>query len=88
MAKPQLLLLDEPAAGLNDSETKQLIQVLYNIRDMGYTILLVEHHMGLVMEVSDSIVVMNNGHKIAEGNALEISNHPEVIKAYIGEEDF
>lgn len=88
MANPKLLLLDEPAAGLNDSETKQLVQVLYNIRDMGYTLLLVEHHMELVMDVSDSIVVMNNGQKIAEGNAQEISNHPEVIKAYLGEDDF
>jgi branched-chain amino acid transport system ATP-binding protein len=87
MAEPKLLLLDEPAAGLNDSETQQLIQVLSKIREMGVTILLVEHHMGLVMTVSDSIVVMNNGIKIAEGNAEEIQNNRNVIEAYIGEDE-
>jgi branched-chain amino acid transport system ATP-binding protein len=87
MAKPKLLLLDEPAAGLNDSETKNLVGVLREIRQMGITILLVEHHMGLVMEVSDDIVVMNNGKKIAQGGPEEINRNDDVIHAYMGEED-
>ncbi|MGG1596506.1 ABC transporter ATP-binding protein [Paenibacillus naphthalenovorans] len=87
MAKPRLLLLDEPAAGLNDSETKRLVGVLREIRQMGITILLVEHHMGLVMEVSDDIVVMNNGKKIAEGSPEDINRNRDVIQAYMGEED-
>jgi branched-chain amino acid transport system ATP-binding protein len=83
---PKLLLLDEPAAGLNTSETQELAQLLFKIRErFNLTITLVEHDMGLVMSVCDTITVLNFGQKIAEGTPVEIQNNPEVIKAYLGE---
>lgn len=85
-AKPEILLLDEPAAGLNSEESKDLISLIYKIRDMGLTILLVEHNMNIIMEISDRIVVLNQGNKIAEGTSEKIKNNKEVIKAYLGGE--
>jgi len=86
VSDPKLLLLDEPAAGLNASETEALIDLLFQIRDRGITILLVEHDMSLVMNVSDHITVLNFGKRIAEGSAEAIQKNQEVIDAYLGME--
>lgn len=81
---PTLLLLDEPAAGMNEAETRVLVEYIEKIRNKGITILLVEHDMNLVMAISDQIAVLNFGKKIAEGNKEAIQNHEEVIEAYLG----
>jgi branched-chain amino acid transport system ATP-binding protein len=83
--KPKLLLLDEPAAGLNPSETDKLVIVLEKILQQGISIVLVEHDMKLVMSVCHRIVVINFGVKLAEGTPYEISNNEDVIKAYLGD---
>jgi branched-chain amino acid transport system ATP-binding protein len=85
-AGPRLLLLDEPAAGLNDEETDRLAGAVKKIRDEGVTVLLVEHDMTFVMDISDEVVVLDYGRKIAEGPPLMIQDNEEVIKAYLGEE--
>lgn len=83
---PQLLLLDEPACGLNHEELEGLGVLIRDIRDrLKVTVLLVEHHMGLVMSISDRVVALNFGKKIAEGTPAEVRMHPEVIRAYLGE---
>ena len=86
-AQPRLLLLDEPAAGMNPAEMDQLIALIRSLRDEGQTILLVEHNMQVVMGVCDRIIVLNFGRKIAEGTPQEISQNREVIAAYLGEEE-
>jgi branched-chain amino acid transport system ATP-binding protein len=86
--EPSLLLLDEPASGLNESETRQLSAFIRRLRDeRGITIMLVEHDMGLVMDISDSIVVLDFGEKIAEGAPCEIRANQQVINAYLGVEE-
>jgi branched-chain amino acid transport system ATP-binding protein len=84
--EPRVLLLDEPAAGLNNEETDQLEASVRRIRDEGVTVLLVEHDMGFVMNISDEVVVLDYGRKIAEGPPLMIQNDEEVIRAYLGED--
>jgi len=84
-ANPKLLLLDEPSAGLNDTETQRMKELIKKMRARSITILLVEHDMKLVMGISDRIIVLNFGKKIATGTPEEIRSHPEVIKAYLGE---
>lgn len=84
--EPELLLLDEPAAGLNSTETRELVDIIYNLRDQGVTIILVEHDMETVMEIADKLVVLDFGNKLAEGTPYEIQNNQEVITAYLGEE--
>jgi ABC-type branched-subunit amino acid transport system ATPase component len=82
---PKLILLDEPAAGLNMTEIKMISQLVRNIRAQGVTVILVEHQMDLVMDISDEILVLNYGTKIAEGKPDDIRNNQEVITAYLGE---
>jgi ABC-type branched-subunit amino acid transport system ATPase component/ABC-type branched-subunit amino acid transport system permease subunit len=82
--EPKLILMDEPASGLNDAETEDLAELLFKIRQSGITIFLVEHDIRLVMGVSDRIVVMNYGRMIAEGPTDEVRNDPDVIAAYLG----
>ena len=82
--EPKLLCLDEPAAGFNPAEKQQLMDLIRRVRDRGYTVLLIEHDMSLVMGVTDRIVVLEFGRKIAEGTPAEIRDNPAVIAAYLG----
>jgi branched-chain amino acid transport system ATP-binding protein len=86
MAEPRLLLLDEPAAGLNDAETADLAELLRAIRDSGVTVIVVEHNMSLVMGVADQVVVLDAGKLVAIGSPREIQQDKRVIAAYVGEE--
>jgi branched-chain amino acid transport system ATP-binding protein len=86
--EPIFLFLDEPAAGMNPEEVNDLNSLIIDIhKELKFTILVIEHHMDLVMEICPHIICMNFGNKIAEGNPLEIQSHPEVLKAYLGEEE-
>jgi branched-chain amino acid transport system ATP-binding protein len=84
--EPELVLLDEPIAGMNPHETLEVMAFIRRVRDGGITVLLVEHNMKVIMEICERIVVLNYGAKIAEGTPAEISRNPEVIKAYLGRE--
>ena len=84
--EPSLLLLDEPAAGLNIYETQELSQLILKIRNTGVTCLVVEHDMSLVMNISDEVVVLDQGQKIAEGPPSAIQRNPEVIRVYLGDD--
>ena len=83
---PRLLLLDEPAAGMNPEEGVKLVQLIRGLRNQGMAVLLVEHHMRVVMGVCDRVVVINSGEKIAEGSPQEVVQHPEVVRVYLGRE--
>ena len=84
--KPRILLLDEPAAGMNPQETIEMVSLISRIRERGLAVLLIEHHMKVVMSISDEILVLDHGIPIAHGTPEKVRNDPQVIKAYLGEE--
>ena len=89
ICKPKLILMDEPAAGMNDQETLEIAKIISEIRDvLDITVLVVEHDMNLVMNISDRICVLNSGKILAMGIPEEVKNHPEVIKVFLGDEAY
>ncbi len=83
--KPKVLLLDEPGAGMNPNEIGKMIELITKIRDKGLAVILIEHHMKVVMEISQTILVLDHGEELAIGTPAEIRSHPEVIAAYLGQ---
>jgi branched-chain amino acid transport system ATP-binding protein len=87
VSKPKLLIMDEPAAGLDANEINELVDLIYQFKREGITIFLIEHHLPLVMGISDEVIVLNFGTKIADGSPQEVSANNQVISAYLGEQE-
>jgi ABC-type branched-subunit amino acid transport system ATPase component len=86
IAKPKLLLLDEPTSGMGVEESKKVVNIIRQIRDMGITVIVVSHDVSVITEISDWITVLDFGIKISEGNPQQIQKDPRVLEAYLGEE--
>jgi branched-chain amino acid transport system ATP-binding protein len=87
VARPELILIDEPAAGMNDQETMEIAKIVSEIRDdLGITVLVVEHDMSLVMSISDRVCVLDSGNVLALGVPEKVKEHPDVIRVFLGEE--